>query len=156
MTEATVTPSTLQRVLCDVAGAVTVCLATLLAVVALCSLGVFRNGVVVWLVACLILEGASFYMWYASSKAQKMDSGEWLAGVIFTPLVGAAFFAIDVFTGSAHGQYNSFIESASHAGSPFGIVLTIAVCPVGTILCAGGWVRTELRERLLPVSMTEN
>jgi hypothetical protein len=149
-------PSPTRRTLCDIAGGTAVCLSTLLAVVGLCSLDLLRNGLVVWLVASAVLAGASLYLWYAGPKAKRMKSREWLAGLVFTPVLGAICFAIDVFAGSSTGHYDNFIQAALHAGSPFGIVLTIAICPVGTILFFAGWVRAELRERLMPSAESED
>ena len=121
---------------------------TAMAVIAICTLGLLRNGFVVWLVATAVFTGASFFIWYGNDRAIRMTSTEWLKGVLASIVIGVIFFAIDGFTASFGGHYDSFFQAALHAGSPLGIVLTIATCPAGTILFIGGWVRAELIERL--------
>ena len=75
-----------------------------------------------------------------------------MMGTIFSPLIGAMSFAVDVFTGSTAGHYDNFVQAAFHAGSPFGIVLTLIICPVGTIICLGSWVRCGLIQHFEPKS----
>jgi hypothetical protein len=69
---------------------------------------------------------------------------------LFTPLIGAVFFAIDVFVGSTTGSYSNFVQAACHAGGPFGIVITALICPVMTIVAAGSWMRSALLDRVVP------
>jgi len=72
---------------------------------------------------------------------RKMDPNQWAAAVLFTPLIGAVFFTVDVFVGGSNGKYNNFLDAAAHAGSPFGFPLTVLTCPVLTIIALGSWIR---------------
>jgi hypothetical protein len=106
-----------------------------------------------WITAMIAIPGMiaiALYAWHAGEKTRNFDTEEWKGGAVFTPLLGCVFFAIDVFIGSTHGHYDSFFQAAFHAGSPFGIVLTMLVCPIGTTVCMGGWVRCSILERFGP------
>lgn len=117
-------------------------------VYALFYAGVVSQPAVVVLIALPCMAGASLWAWHVSEKGRLMDAGQWLGGMVVTPVLGAVSFAIDVFVGSMHGEYASFIEAALHAGGPFGVVLTALICPIGTLICLGGWVRTGLLARM--------
>ena len=136
--------------ICDLAGLATVAAASAAFLHALVWTNVLSDFWIVFLIALPCMAGASLWAWYVNESARNADAEKWLMGVLFTPLFGAISFAIDVFTGSTNGHYDNFVQAAFHAGSPFGIVLTVLICPVGTILCIGGWVRSVLIESLNP------
>lgn len=138
------------RVICDVAGLAVVVVGTGVVVWVLVSFDVLNDPWVAGLIAAPTLIGTTLYTWYASKAGQDFDTEKWMAGTLSTPLLGAVFFAIDVFIGSTHGHYANFVQAAFRAGSPFGILLTMLVCPIGTIICAGSWMRSALLDRLFP------
>jgi len=71
--------------------------------------------------------------------------------VIISLICGAIFFSIDVLVGSSDGHYETFIEAASHSGL-LGLPLTILVCPVGTIVAFGSWLRCLVEQATKPNS----
>ena len=48
--------------------------------------------------------------------------------------------AFDPSTGKAVRSF----AAAAHAGSPFGFPLTVLICPVGTIVAFGSWIRRSM------------
>jgi hypothetical protein len=136
----------------DIAGLFTVVASTGLAVLGLTYFGIFSAPWIAEIIAAPILVGATLYAWYVSEGGRRADTETWMMGTIFTPLFGAMSFAIDVFTGSTTGHYSNFVQAAFHAGSPFGILLTVMICPIATIICAGSWVRRSLLDRFFPKS----
>jgi len=138
------------RMICDVAGSALVVVGSGVAVWVLAYFEVLSEPWITAFIAAPILVGAALWTWYASKAAQDFDTEKWMAGTLSTPLLGAASFAIDVFIGSTHGHYANFVQAAFQAGSPFGILLTVLICPIGTIICAGSWVRSALLDRWFP------
>jgi hypothetical protein len=95
----------------------------------------------VWLIALPFLVGTSLWLWHISENTRNWKSNRWSYALLFTPLIGAISFAIDVLIGGSNGHYKTFLESAAHAGSPFGFPLTVLICPVGTLIAFGSWIR---------------
>jgi hypothetical protein len=62
-------------------------------------------------------------------------------------LVGAAFVAIDAVVSTSSYPQLPFRDAIWHAGGPFGIVLTIAICPGFTLVGLAGAVRALLVTR---------
>lgn len=134
----------------EVSALVIVAVATAASVWALAAVQVIDSPLIIGAIAEPVMILAALCAWHAGEKTRKTDAEEWRSGVIFTPLLGAVFFAIDVFVGSDHGHYINFFQAGFHAGGPFGILVTILVCPVGTIVCVGGWVRCSILEHYGP------
>lgn len=105
----------------------------------------WTTGLIATPITCWI----ALYAWH-ESKSRNFDSEKWISGIISTPLLGAICFAIDVFVGSGNGHYDNFLQAGFHAGGPFGILITVLVCPVGTLVCIGGWIRCSILKRLNP------
>ena len=118
----------------DIAGLSAVAAATVAVSWALTYSQVLNSPWIATLVAVPILTGASLFSWYLNTSGRTATAEQWMMGTIFSPLIGAMSFAVDVFTGSTAGHYDNFVQAAFHAGSPFGIVLTLIICPVGTII----------------------
>jgi hypothetical protein len=95
----------------------------------------------VWLIALPFLVGACLWVWHISEKTRNWKSNIWGYALLFTPIVGAISFAIDVLIGGSNGHYKTFLEAASYAGSPFGFPLTVLICPVATFIAFGSWIR---------------
>lgn len=64
------------------------------------------------------LAGAALYAWYASEKGKIAATEEWMLGTLLSPLVGAVFFAIDIFVGSMSGHYANFVQQPSMPARP--------------------------------------
>jgi len=139
-----------RGVVCDLAGLCVVAIGTVLTVWALAPFRVLGSARVVGFVATPILIGAALYTWHGTKAGRENDAEAWIGLTLSTLPIGAVFFAIDVFIGSTHGHYSSFIQAAGHAGGPAGIVLTVLICPIGTIICAGSWVRSLFLDRFFP------
>jgi hypothetical protein len=134
----------------DATGLAAVALASGAASAALYSMRAIHHPWIIWMIATPCLVAASLWLWHGDKKTQTWDQEEWSALAIFTPLFGAMSFGIDVMVGSSNRTYRTFLEAASHAGSPFGFPLTVLICPIGTILALGGWARCAIIRRLTP------
>lgn len=133
-----------KPVLGDVVGIAVVALGSGAVAAALFRVQAISEPWLVWLIALPFLVGASLWAWHVSEKMRNWDSDTWGYALLFTPLAGAVSFAIDVMIGSSNGQFKSFFEAASHAGSPFGFPLTVLICPIGTLISLGGWIRSVI------------
>ena len=127
--------------LADIIGAIAVALASGVVAAALYHMQAVNHPWVVWVIALPFLITGSLYLWHLSKVTRDWDSDKWVNAMIFTPLFGAISFAIDVLIGSTNGQYKTFVDAASHAGSPFGFLLTVLICPAGTLVALGSWIR---------------
>ena len=130
-----------KAVLADIVGITAVALASGAVAAALYRSQAISQPWLVWLIALPFLVGASLWVWHISEKTRNWKSNRWGYALLFTPLVGAISFAIDVLIGGSDGRYKTFLEAASHAGSPFGFPLTVLICPVGTFIAFGIWIR---------------
>ena len=133
-----------------------VALAAAASVWGLAAVQVIDSISITMMIAEPLMIMAALYAWHAGEKTRNFEAEQWRGGVIFTPLLGAVFFTIDVFIGSGHGHYDNFFQAGFHAGGPFGIFATLLVCPVGTIICMGGWVRCSILERFGPNQEVED
>ena len=127
--------------LADVIGIAAIALASGAVAAALYRTQAISQPWLVWIIAFPFLVVASLWLWHISEKTRNWESDRWVYALLFTPLVGAISFAIDVLIGSSNGHYKTFLGAASHAGSPLGFPLTVLICPVGTLVALGGWVR---------------
>jgi hypothetical protein len=90
----------------------------------------------------VVLACAALYVWHNNKFYDTTPSGWLIFAAVSIP--GAAIsFAIDVLVGSSvmHGPAHSFLEAAEHAGSPFGFLMTILICPCFTMLAVAGSIR---------------
>jgi heme/copper-type cytochrome/quinol oxidase subunit 3 len=142
----------ISQPICDIAGLSVVVAGTVLAVWALAPFDVLGNARIVAAIAAPVLVVASLCAWYVSKGGRKKNVEWWRNLAIGTPLIGAMFFAVDVFVGSTNGAYTNFVQAGFHAGGPFGITITVLVCPLTTIVAAGSWVRSSLQEHFFPKS----
>ena len=126
---------------------VAVVVATAAAIWALSAIRVDDSPIVTGLIAVPAMVGIALYAWHVHEKTREADSEEWRNGAIVTVLLGAVFFVIDGFVSSTNRHSDNFFQAAFHAGSPFGICLTMLVTPIGTIVCVGGWIRCSILER---------
>jgi peptidoglycan biosynthesis protein MviN/MurJ (putative lipid II flippase) len=147
---------TTDRWIPDIAGSAAVAAGSAGALYAFRWAGVLEQTRIALLIALPCMTGAALWAWFVNEKGRKMTADEWRSGVVVTLILVAVFFPIDILMGYRHGQYQNFVQAAFHAGSPFGIVLTLGVCPVGTLICLGGWVRSQLLARLTPVPTSDD
>jgi hypothetical protein len=124
----------------DVAGVTAIALASGAVVAALYRTQALSQPWLFWLISLPLFVGASLCAWYGSDRTSEWNSKKWGHALIVSLLFGAIFFAIDVLVGRSGGHYKTFLEAASHSGL-LGLPLTILVCPVGTVVALGSWVR---------------
>ena len=106
-----------------------------------------HSPLVVGMIAEPVVILAALFAWHVGEKMRKFDANQWRGAAVSTPLIGAVFFAIDIFIGSGNGHYDNLFQAGFHAGSPFGVFATVLVCPIGTIISIGGWIRCSILER---------
>ncbi|HLJ78105.1 MAG TPA: hypothetical protein VKT75_11865 [Acidobacteriaceae bacterium] len=129
----------------DIVGVAAVALASGAVVAALHRMRAVSQPWAFWLVALPLLVGASVWAWYGSDRTSSWDRRKWGYAAIGSLLCGTVFFAIDVLVGSLDGHHKTFLEAASHSGM-LGLPLTILVCPVGTVIAFGGWLRSLVEQ----------
>jgi drug/metabolite transporter (DMT)-like permease len=92
-----------------------------------------------FLVAFAIAAPCAWYAWREPRAPE--TSLHWVLAAIGSVVFGALFFLIDASVGHQKVANASMLQAAESAGSPFGIVLTVFVCPGLTIICLGGAAR---------------
>lgn len=66
-------------------------------------------------------------------------------------VIGAVSFAIDLMIGTSQAPNAPIRYAVWHSGTPFGIVLTIAICPGFTLIGLAGTVREFLLAERQPI-----
>lgn len=132
---------TTRAALADIIGVTAVALASGSVAAALYRMRAVSQPWAVWLTALPFLVGTSLLLWHVSKKTRNWDIDKWGYSLIATAIIGAISFAADVLVGSSNGPYRTLLKAASHAGSPFGFPLTVLICPVGTLVAFGSWIR---------------
>jgi|HubBroStandDraft_1064217.scaffolds.fasta_scaffold1208137_1 hypothetical protein len=101
-----------------------------------------EDAVWAWCLGFPVLAVCGLFAWHSEKwPTEPQDALIYALGSIF---VGAAFFAIDAVTSTSRYPQLPFREAIWHAGSPFGIVLTIAICPCFTLVALAGAARALL------------
>lgn len=116
-------------------------LAILAALVAWVIAAVYNTQNAVWafIVGLPILGICALIAWHSNKWP-----ADWQTVLIFalgSILVGAAFLLTDGLIGGSTDPQVPFRNAIWRAGSPFGILLTIAVCPCFTLIALSGTVR---------------
>jgi membrane protease YdiL (CAAX protease family) len=99
-------------------------------------------------VAFVVAAPTAWYLWRDPRSPEKPL--EWLLTAIGTVFFGALFLAIDVSWGQSQDPSASMWQAAQSAGSPFGFLLTLSVCPGFTCICVAGAAR-EAFKRATPI-----
>lgn len=91
------------------------------------------------LLAFAFAAPCALYMW----RDSRMSVGPcgWLVAALGSIAVGGIFVLIDVSFGHGKNPSASFSQAALSSGSPFGIVLTVFICPGFTSICLAGAAR---------------
>lgn len=121
------------------------------------AIGVQLYWVVRWLVpddgsrlslsvlAFIVLTGLALYFWHKNPPMEHLSSpGEWALAIPASVLIGAVSFGADVFVGMINNPKLPPIEAGTKAGSPFGFLLTVMICPGFTMLAVAGLLRALL------------
>lgn len=91
------------------------------------------------LLAFALAAPTALYMWRDSDKSG--GPVWWLLMALGSIAIGGVFLLVDVSFGHSKNPDASFWQAALSSGSPFGIVLTILVCPGLTSICLAGAAR---------------
>lgn len=111
-------------------------------------------GLVAWIIATVYTKGDAIWAWSIGfpllaicgllvwhSEKWPMDPQDvFLYGLLSVP-AGFASFVIDALISTSQYPQLPFRYAIWHAGSPFGIVLTICICPGFTLVALAGTVR---------------
>jgi hypothetical protein len=134
----------IRRIMADAIGVFV--LAVLAAVVAWLLATVYgkENAIWAWSLGFPFLAVSGLIAWH-NHKWPTDPQDAFLYALISIP-VGLLFLAVDAIVGGSDQPQLKFRDAIWHAGSPFGIVLTIAICPGFTLVGVAGaaralWVR---------------
>jgi hypothetical protein len=108
------------------------------------------TGIWAWCIGYPVLGVAGVLVWH--SEKWPHDVIDAFAGVIASAVLGATFFGIDLMIGSGEAPNAPIQYAVWHSGGPFGIMLTICVCPGTTLVALGGTVRELLLAKRQPVA----
>jgi hypothetical protein len=101
-----------------------------------------ENAIWAWSLGLPVLAVCGLFAWH-NDKWPADPHDVFVYALISIP-VGALSFAIDAIISTSHYPQLMFRDAIWHAGSPFGIVLTIAICPGFTLVGLAGAARTLL------------
>ena len=97
------------------------------------------------ILAVSVLTGLALYFWHKEPPMEHLSSpGEWALAIPISVLIGAVSFGIDVLVGLISNPNLPPIKAGTRAGSPFGFVLTVMICPGFTMLAVAGLLRALL------------
>lgn len=96
------------------------------------------------IIAYGVLAGVALSMWHGKRAERFSDGHDWVSLFAGSVLVGALFFGVDMIVGSLNHPGISPFIAGTKAGSPFGFMFTIFVCPGLTMVAVAGFVRSLL------------
>jgi hypothetical protein len=95
-----------------------------------------------------VLVGAALGMWHGKQASERFsDAHDWVGVVVGSILLGGVSFGVDVLVGSSTRPGMSPIEAGTKAGSPFGFILTIFLCPGITMVALASVIRSFLMQK---------
>lgn len=100
------------------------------------------DAVWAWCLGFPVLSIAALAVWH--SEKWPHDATDALRFAVGSATLGAAFFAVDLMIGTGQAPNLPIRYAVWRSGTPFGIVLTIVVCPGVTSIALGGAVRERL------------
>jgi hypothetical protein len=96
------------------------------------------------IIAYGVLVAVALALWHGKEARRFSDAYDWAGLFAGSVLLGALSFAVDMIVGSLNHPGMSPFLAGTKAGSPFGFVLTIFLCPGVTIVAVAGLVRSFL------------
>jgi len=95
----------------------------------------------------LILAAVALGFWHREKLAKRFSSpNQWLVLAGGSVLLGGLSFCFDVRIGTIfHSGSSSVFDAASKAVGPFGLALTLLICPGLTTVAVSGLARSLLR-----------
>jgi len=101
--------------------------------------------VIAGVVACLFLSIGALCMWHGEKTSKQITRpSEWALLAAGSIPIGGMSFGVDMLIGSVSNPGVSPIVAGTRAGSPFGFLLTILICPGMTMIATAGFVRSFL------------
>ena len=95
-----------------------------------------------------VLVAVALGMWHGKEASERFsDAYDWAGVVVGSILLGAMSFGVDVVVGRFTHPGMSPIEAGTKAGSPFGFMLTIFLCPGITMVALASVIRSFLVHR---------
>ena len=102
----------------------------------------FQTAIGTWCLGYPLLAIVALYAWH--HEKWPTDPVDLMRYALFSIPFGATSFAIDAAISTSNYPKLPFREAIWHAGSPFGIFLTICICPGFTAVLLAGAVRAFL------------
>lgn len=104
----------------------------------------FAEPVSVWLLLLffLVVTVTAILYWHTERAPQTVRA--WRNYTLWSVVVGILFFLVDLAVGQVVG---AGAEPLPVGGGPFGIVLTLLVCPFFTMICLAGLIRAAFMKR---------
>jgi hypothetical protein len=98
----------------------------------------------VWLLLLffLVVTVAAILYWHTERAPQTVPA--WRNYALWSVVVGILFFLVDLAVGQVS---RGGAETLPVGGGPFGILLTLLVCPFFTMICLAGLIRASFIKR---------
>lgn len=98
-----------------------------------------------WILGYPLLAGCCLYAWHSDKCSTEPSKNLLFAlGSVF---VGSLSFTIDAVVTTSMYPKLPFSQAIWHAGSPFGILLTLFLCPTMTMFYLAGAARAQMLRR---------
>ena len=97
------------------------------------------DNLAIYFFILLALSVASVALW----RRERSSTADMLGGAVMSVLAGAVFFAIDVLLGQVFHPELPWLDAATRGSGPFGIVVTILICPMFTFIFLSGAARAQ-------------
>ena len=93
-----------------------------------------------WLFVYVVLALICWYFWHSDKLPNKTTN--WLWFVPGSIVLGGIFFGVDMMIGHFNYPDIPVVDAAKKAPGPFGLILTLAVCPGLTIISLASLARS--------------
>lgn len=106
-----------------------------------------------WCLIYVLLAMVALYVWHERLLNPRPESSwpesskDYLNFALVSIGIGAISFAADMLVGSMYHPDLSLIRAGTHAGGPFGFIVTIFFCPAMTFVMLAGALRQLYLER---------
>ena len=114
------------------------------------------SRVILGVLAYIVLAGVALYLWHKEPPVKNLfEPSEWAMAIVASVVMGGVSFGIDMLVGLFNNPKLSPIDAGTKAGSPFGFLLTVMLCPGFTMLAIAGLLRA-LMLRSGPISTRQS
>ena len=103
------------------------------------------SRIIVGIVAFIPLTGLALYFWHKEPPVEHLSTpSDWALAILGSVLIGGISFGADMLIGLITNPKLSPIEAGTKAGSPFGFLLTLMLCPGLTMVAIAGLLRATI------------